>query len=144
MLGTKEKISDVCMVCRDIETLIAFYRDRMGFRLRRRAEGFADFHAEKVTLALWEAAHIAAHVGIPVGEAGTEHKVMAAVEVADAATVDARYRELVDAGVETFGPPKAYLWNAYAFYLTDPEGNLWEVYTWLQPPQDYHETYGAD
>ncbi|MGF1626767.1 MAG: VOC family protein [Alphaproteobacteria bacterium] len=141
MIGTKEKISDVCMVCRDLETLVAFYRDRMGFRLRRKAEGFADFQAENVTLALWEASHIAEHVGIPLGEAGTDHKVMVAVEVADPGRVDDRYRELVEAGVETYGPPKAYLWNAYAFYLADPEGNLWEVYTWVKPPEDYHETF---
>lgn len=141
MLGKTEKISDVCLVCRDLETLIAFYRDRMGFRLRRKADGFADFESESVTLALWEARHIAEHVGIPVGEPGSERKVMVAVQVPDQDRVDARYRELVAAGVETHGAPRLYPWNAYAFYLADPEDNLWEVYTWAKPPEDYHETF---
>jgi len=28
--------------------------------------------------------------------------------------------------------PQAYPWNAYACYFTDPEDNLWEIYTWLE------------
>ena len=140
MIGTKEKITDVCLVCRDLDGLIAFYRDKAGFQLRRRAEGFADFSSETATLALWDAGHIAQHVGIPArtGDDNT-HKVMVACEVADPDRVDARYRELLEAGVALHGAPKAYPWDAYAFYFADPEGNLWEVYTWLKDPADYHD-----
>ncbi|MEZ5666593.1 MAG: VOC family protein [Alphaproteobacteria bacterium] len=107
MLGTTERISDVCLVCRDIDAMIAFYRDRLGFRLRRRAEGFADFASAGVTLALWEARHIETHIGIAAGPRSGTHKVMVAVEVADAATVDARFREIDQAGVRTHGAPQA-------------------------------------
>ncbi len=142
MLGGKAKISDVCMICRDLDRSIAFYRDKLGFRLRRKAEGFADFTSERVVLALWEAGHIAEHVGIEgAADDGTVHKVMTAVEVASAREVDEIHRSLSDAGVAMHGPPKAYPWNAYACYFADPDGNLWEIYAWVGDPDGYHQTF---
>ncbi len=142
MLGQSETISDVCLICADLERSVAFYRDRLGFRLRRKAEGFADFASEGVTLALWEAGHIAAHVGIegpPAARLG--HKVMVAIQVTDAARVDALHAELIAAGVTPHGPPRSYPWNAYACYFADPDGNLWEIYAWVGDPDGYHQTF---
>ena len=39
----RHAISDVCVLCTDIERSIGFYRDKLGFRLKHRAESFADF-----------------------------------------------------------------------------------------------------
>ena len=36
-------ISDFCLLVQDLERAIEFYRDRVGFKLRRLAPGFADF-----------------------------------------------------------------------------------------------------
>ena len=46
-------ISDICLLVQDLDRAIAFYRDRVGFQLRRLAPGFADFFTAGVTLALW-------------------------------------------------------------------------------------------
>ena len=40
--------------------------------------------------------------------------------------------ELLARGVPFLVGPQAYPWNAYACYFTDPEDNLWEIYTWQQ------------
>jgi catechol 2,3-dioxygenase-like lactoylglutathione lyase family enzyme len=132
-LGMDHKISDVCMLCSDLERSIAFYQDQCGFRLRRKDPGFADFHAAGITLALWEIAHVAEHVGFPdVATGRPAHKVMTAVNLPDAATVDRVYEELVAKGVEFLGPPKLYPWNAHCAYFADPDGNTWELYSWAE------------
>jgi hypothetical protein len=41
------------------------------------------------------------------------------------------HQELSARGVPFLVEPQAYPWNAYACYFTDPEDNLWEIYTWL-------------
>ena len=145
MLGGKAKISDVCMICKDLDRSIAFYRDKLGFQLRRKAEGFADFKSESVVLALWEGRHIGEHVGIAESPVDPSvHKVMTAIEVPDAAEVDTLHASLGANGVVMHGPPKAYPWNAYAFYFDDPDGNLWERYTWVGDPDGNHETLKDD
>ncbi|MDH3663231.1 MAG: VOC family protein [Alphaproteobacteria bacterium] len=145
MLGGKAKISDVCMICKDLDRSIAFYRDKLGFQLRREADGFADFKSESVVLALWEGRHIGEHVGIAESLVDPSvHKVMTAIEVPDAAEVDTLHASLGANGVVMHGPPKAYPWNAYAFYFADPDGNLWEVYAWVGDPDGYHETFDDD
>lgn len=142
MLGRTEKITDTCLVCSDLERSIAFYRDKLGFKLRRKADGFADFASEGVVLALWEASHIARHVGISdAAHERLSHKVMVAMAVGSTDRVDALHDELVATGVEMHGAPKSYPWNAYACYFADPDGNLWEIYTWIGDPDGYHQTF---
>ena len=45
-----EAISDICLLVQDLDRAIEFYRDRVGFKLRRLAPGFADFFTAGVTL----------------------------------------------------------------------------------------------
>ena len=143
MLGKTYPITDVCITCRDLERSIDFYRDKLGFQLRRSAEGFADFVSEKVTLALWEIGHIAQHVGFrDPGDTDGIHKVMVAMEVPDTKDVDRLFDDLSEKGVSFSAPPKAYPWNAYCCYFQDPDGNLWEIYTWVgEGPEGYHEVH---
>ena len=143
MLGKTYPITDICMTCRNLERSIDFYRDKLGFQLRRSAEGFADFVSEKVTLALWEIGHIAQHVGYQdPGDTDGIHKVMVAMEVPGTKDVDRLFEDLSEKGVTFSAHPKAYPWNAYCCYFQDPDGNLWEIYTWIgEGPEGYHEVH---
>ena len=60
-----EAISDLCFLVQDLDRAIEFYRDRVGFKLRRLAPGFADFFTGGVTLALWQVDHMQSHLGLP-------------------------------------------------------------------------------
>ena len=62
-------ISDVCFLVQDLERAITFYRDRVGFKLRRLAPGFADFFTAGVTLALWQVDHMQTNLRLPPGQA---------------------------------------------------------------------------
>ena len=97
-------ISDLCFLVADVERAIAFYVGKLGFKLRRRAPGFADFKGAGLTLALWEIGHISRHAGVSGSRAEPRvHKACAAVEVASPRAVDELYRDLGAAGVRFEG-----------------------------------------
>ena len=126
----RHAITDTCILVRDLEASIAFYRDRLGFVLLHRAEGFADFSGAGHTLALWERAHISKHTGVPVDPAATA-SVLIAVRLEHAAELDAAYVELSNQGIAFVRPPADYPWNARCVYFIGPDGEVWELYAWL-------------
>jgi catechol 2,3-dioxygenase-like lactoylglutathione lyase family enzyme len=131
--GSELRISDVCLLVQDLERSIQFYRDRVGFKLRRVAPGFADFFTDGVTLALWQVDHMQNHLGLPPGRAQRGGwRTMAAIQLSGKDDVHTMHRELSARGVPFLVEPRTYPWNAFACYFTDPEDNLWEIYTWQE------------
>ena len=53
-LDALRKLTDVGLFVADLERAIAFYGGTLGFELKRRDIGFAEFRTEGVGLALWE------------------------------------------------------------------------------------------
>jgi catechol 2,3-dioxygenase-like lactoylglutathione lyase family enzyme len=133
MNSEASRITDVCLLVKDLDRAVAFYRDRLGFQLRRLAPGFADFFTDGVTLALWQVDHMQDHLGLKPGSGpGGGWRTMAAIQVESSDRVLSMHRDLVARGVTFLVEPKAYPWNAFACYFSDPEENLWEIYTWLE------------
>jgi uncharacterized protein len=125
-------ITDFCFLVEDVERSVAFYRDKLGFALRTKAEGFADFKTEHVAFALWEIDHIAKTVGISNKRPGPGvHRSIGAIELKKPEEVDALYEQLVARGVSFIAPPKDYPWLARCIYFTDPDEYLWAIYSWL-------------
>lgn len=124
-------ISDVCILVQDVERSIGFYTHRLGFKLRQRAEGFADFAGAGLTLAVWEIGHISKHTGVSGRLGPGAHKVCVAVQLPGPEAVDACYDELFATGVPFQGPPANYPWNARCCYFAGPDDELWELYAWL-------------
>lgn len=128
-------LTDVCLLVQDLDRSVAFYRDRLGFALKRLDTGFAEFWTGGVILALWARADIAANVGLPAALSGRGPSVMLAVRVHSAEAVDAEHARLAAAGVSFVAPPVLHPWNAYAAYFEDPDGHLWELYHWAGAPR---------
>lgn len=127
----RHAISDVCILVEDVERSIRFYVDRLGFTLRQRAPGFADFSGAGLTLALWEIDHISTNTGVSGRRGPGAHKVCVAVALPTPETVDQCYAELLGTGVPFQGPPADYPWNARCCYFAGPDDELWELYSWL-------------
>ena len=123
-------ISDVCILVEDIEQSIAFYVGKLGFVLKHRAPGFADFDGAGLTLALWQIDHIAHHTGVPARRGSGAHNVLVAVLLASPAEVDASHADLVAQGIVFTRPPADYPWNARCCYFAGPDGEVWELYAW--------------
>jgi catechol 2,3-dioxygenase-like lactoylglutathione lyase family enzyme len=124
-------IQDVCILVTDIEASIRFYTDKLGFKPKHRAPGFADFTGAGLTLALWERDHIADHADVRV-KPGSASAVLIAVLVGSPAELDRIYEDLTDKGVEFLNPPRPYPWNAHCAYFHGPDGETWELYAWLE------------
>lgn len=142
-LGQARKITDICLLVEDIDRTVDFYVNKLGFKLRRKAEGFADFHNDGVTLAAWEIDHISANCGVSNKRAPAgAHKACVAMELDNAADIDRLYKELSARGVTFYGEPADYVWNARCVYFSDPDDTLWELYAWIGAgPGDYHEEF---
>jgi len=128
----RHAISDVCVLVEDIERSIRFYSEKLGFRLKHRAEGFADFSGAGLTLALWEIAHISRNTGVSNRRGPGAHKVCIAVHLPSPEEVDACHSELSAKGVMFEGPPADYPWNARCCYFSGPDDELWELYAWRE------------
>lgn len=142
--GDGVTITDVCVLVESVERTVDFYVNKLGFRLRRRAEGFADFHAKGVTLAAWELDHIHAHTGVcnKRSLAGA-HKACIAVRLDAPAEVDRYHAELSAKGVRFVGAPSDHPWNARCAYFSDPDDNVWELYAWYpEGPMHDFDTSG--
>ncbi len=134
------RITDICLLVEDIQRAVDFYTKVLGFRLRRRAEGFADFHSEGVTLAAWEIDHINRHCGVSnVRAPRMAHKACVAVRLGTPADIDAMHARLTSQGVTFVSPPSDYPWNARCAYFADPDDNVWEIYAWYPegPKHDF-------
>lgn len=127
----RHAISDICVLVADVERSVAFYTEKLGFRLLHRAPGFADFAGAGVTLAVWESDHIGAHCAIATARAPGVHKALIAVCLPTPADVDACHAELSGNGVVFHGPPADHPWNARACYFAGPDDEVWELYAWL-------------
>ena len=125
-------ITDVCILVSDAERSIDFYTKKLGFKLRRRAEGFADFKGAGLTLAVWEIKHIGDHTGVKSRDCGGIYNTAIAVELPSPAGVDSCYDGLRDKGVVFKTPPANYPWNARCAYFLGPDGEPWELYAWLE------------
>lgn len=131
-MTTSPRITDICLVTRNLEEGVEFYTEKLGFQLASRMPGFADFTGPGAILALWDAQKIRDTTGVRADtDGGGGHQVMVALELDSPAAIDEMYRTLVDRGVEFYGPPKDYPWNARCIYFAGPSGEFWEYFAWL-------------
>lgn len=129
--GRVHAITDVCLLVEDLPRSIEFYFNRLGFCINRQAEGFVEFFGAGVTLACWQAGHIAAHTGAISSSLGS-NGVCLAVRLEDVSDVDLTYAALIANGVHFREPPDDYPWNARCAYFSGPDNELWEIYAWKE------------
>lgn len=110
--------------CSDMKRSLAFYRDQLGFPVKRESPEWSEFHCGPVTLAL--------HIAEPapkkpwVGEANRHlddvsvaGQAQLSFEVLD---LEAFYREKKEKGVEFALPPTLQEFGAKLAVLLDPDG----------------------
>jgi catechol 2,3-dioxygenase-like lactoylglutathione lyase family enzyme len=124
----------VVLFVEDFNRALSFYSDKVGFPVRLRAEGYAEFAVEGAKFALLARSRVPAmtgdaHAGRPAPGA---HEGAVTVLVED---VDRTYRELSGRGVPFLGAPQDRPWGQRTVYFQDPEGHLIEIATNLQRPE---------
>ncbi len=126
-------ITDICLITADVDRSVDFYTERLGFTLRSRMPGFADFEGPGVILAVWEREQLERTTGVPGHDATSPARtVMLACELDSPAAIDRTYDEYRARGVEFVSEPRDYPWNARCIYFDGPNGEFWEFFAWYE------------
>ncbi len=119
---------------RDLEECVAFYRDKVGLKLKNKEDDIAYFVFDKqdrpgvALVTMSSAVNLISEEQVRPKEE-TIHRTYFAVFLDD---VDKEYEELKSRGVRFVKPPVSYPWGQRIAYFEDPEGNLWEISTFLK------------
>ncbi len=124
----KPKISLITFGARDLERMVAFYRDGLGFPTHNYKPGddMVMFALEGTWLGLFPRDELAKDATISVEGAGFSG-VALAHNAPSKAEVDAVFAQAIAAGATAVKQPENVFWGGYSGYFADPEGNLWEV-----------------
>jgi catechol 2,3-dioxygenase-like lactoylglutathione lyase family enzyme len=133
-LNLIDHVNAYALSVRDLEKCIGFYRDKLGFTLKDKAEDFAYlvFGSQNcpgvALISVESAANLISEERVRPKE-DAFHRNYFAVFVGD---VDKEYEELRGKGVHFVKPPTTHPWGQRIAYFEDPEGNLWEISHFLK------------
>ncbi len=124
----KPKIGLITLGARDLERMIAFYRDGLGFPLHNYSPGddMVMFRLEGTWLGLFPRDALAEDAAISTEGSGFSGVCLAHNEPSKEG-VDRVFTEAIAAGAAPIKQPQDVFWGGYSGYFADPEGNLWEV-----------------
>lgn len=111
------------IITRDVDRLAAFYERLLGLAPERPAPVFAAFRAPTGTLA------IGAAVTVPVPDfADRTGGVIVEFQAGSPSEVDAAFAKLQADNVPVVQPPTDMPWGNRSLLVTDPDGNLVNVF----------------
>jgi uncharacterized glyoxalase superfamily protein PhnB len=124
----KPKISLITFGTRDLEKMIAFYRDGLGFPTHNYKPGddMVMFQLEGTWLGLFPRAELAKDATVSTEGSGFSG-VALAHNAPSKEEVDRVFAHALAAGATSVKAPEDVFWGGYSGYFADPEGNLWEV-----------------
>ena len=124
----KPKISLITLGARDLQRMLAFYRDGLGFPTHNYTPGddMVMFRLEGTWLGLFPREALAEDATVPSAGSGFAGIVLAHNAPSKGA-VDQVFAQALAAGASAVKPPQDVFWGGYSGYFADPEGNLWEV-----------------
>ncbi len=116
------KLFGNCLLVKDFDKSLAFYRDVLGLEVNSTEGKFADFKLEGTSLAIFE--RDAATSMFSKENMGQGGGVILAFQVEDVQKI---CDELKSKGVEIFEGPKTTEWGQTVAYFKDPDENIWEI-----------------
>jgi len=124
------KITHAVLYANDFKKLFQFYKELMAFPVSAgEQEDFAEFTTEQVTLAILGPSVVNQLLGSEASKAVGRAKSHLSLSVDN---VDEMYNALQSKGAKFLKEPTTQPWGQRTAFLSDPEGNLWEIYSWVQ------------
>jgi catechol 2,3-dioxygenase-like lactoylglutathione lyase family enzyme len=119
-------ISFITLGVTDLERSLRFYRDGLGFPVRKADEEIVFFNLPGVQFALYPREKLAEDATVSSTGSGFSGFALAR-NVASIERVDALLATAVKAGGALVKPGQKVFWGGYSGYFSDPDGFLWEV-----------------
>ncbi|MEO5853497.1 MAG: VOC family protein [Nocardioides sp.] len=128
MSGVDQRVSFVTLAVRDLLASRRFFVDGLGWdpALDVSGEVLMFEVADKVVLALWDAAAFEAEIGSPPTFAGVPPLTLSH-NCATKEGVDRVLETARRAGAETVVDAQEREWGGYSGYFADPDGFRWEI-----------------
>lgn len=123
----EQRVSIITLGVKDLEGMVRFYTEVLGFEDRGVKGEVAFFNAGGMALGLWDEGKLAADAGLAGDRSGSFRGFALAFNARSAEEVDRIFDRLGKSGVRIPKPPHKTYWGGYAGYFADPEGNAWEV-----------------
>lgn len=112
----------------NVEMMVAFYRDVLGFETDWDGGPFATFKLNDGGLLMFDRRQFTQEMKQPyAAPKGPNLTMEIGLSVPTAAHVDREYARLMTLGVESHQEPKTQPWGQRNFWISDPEGNYIEV-----------------
>ena len=130
MVGKEVRIG-ACLLAGDMECMVRFYRDTLGFHTEWDGGDFAEFKTAggELSLFMYSRKEFVKAIGEDyVLPKGINQTFEIALWLSNFAEVDLEYERLSKLGVQfPTGEPITYPFGIRNFYVADPEGNLLEI-----------------
>jgi lactoylglutathione lyase len=130
LVGRNVKVG-TCIFAGDMDRLVRFYRDTLGFSTQWDGGDFAEFETASGALSFFMYSRKAFAQAINedyVPPMGINQTFEIALWLPSYADVDAEYERLKKLGVRfPTGEPTTFSFGIRNFYVADPEGNLLEI-----------------
>lgn len=125
----------VGLFVKDMATMVAFYRDVVGFALEwDGVDPSVIVEQDGLRFLLFGRSNFEELTGqtytYPSGVNGTFEL---ALDATTSDEVDREYNRMVSMGAAPVIAPKTYPWGLRSCYVANPEGNLIEIATWKSP-----------
>jgi catechol 2,3-dioxygenase-like lactoylglutathione lyase family enzyme len=127
------RIDLISIVTEDLDGMLAFYRDVMGFPVKLKLESYVEFESPGVRFAITTNSVMAkatGHASFSEGRKGQAFELAFPVETPE--EVDSGYNELVGKGAVPVKSPEDMPWNQRAAFFADPDGNVHEIFAELE------------
>lgn len=130
-MNGKEVHVGVSLLVGDIENMVRFYRDILGFQTQWNSGPFAEFKTAsgELSLFMYSRQEFVKAIGEDyIPPKGINQTFEIALWLPNYAEVDLEYERLSKLGVRfPTGEPITYPFGVRNFYVADPEGNLLEI-----------------
>jgi uncharacterized protein len=124
----EQRITFITLGVKDLKTSIDFYENKFGWkRSEMSSEEIVFFQLNGIYISLYSRAELAKDATI-IDSSGNGFKGFTlSYNVSSEKEVDDLVNSLRNKGVTVIKEPQKVFWGGYSSYISDPDGNLWEI-----------------